>query len=45
MLQRICRLSGQVVGKCLQSSEALVEIPEKLELIMTVAFVMTSDDI
>jgi hypothetical protein len=29
---RICRLSGQVVGKCLESPETFIEIPKKLEV-------------
>jgi hypothetical protein len=29
---RICRLSGQVVGKSLKSPETFVEIPQKLEV-------------
>jgi hypothetical protein len=28
----ICRLSGQVVGKCLESPETFVEIAQKLEV-------------
>jgi hypothetical protein len=29
---RICRLSGQVVGECLENQETFVEISQKLEV-------------
>jgi hypothetical protein len=29
---RMCRLSGQVIGKCFESPETFVEIPQKLKV-------------